>query len=292
MAFFKNFYKPIKQVLSDGYNDDKVSFNLKTKAKSGLDIDFSTERQPGKDFKGVLQWNQTFKQEHGKYQVTGKMNLEGTIDGEVKVTDFGPKGLTLGFQGKLLSENLKDDKPKQNEAEEDKTERDTAGFSVTYEHKNFNFTAQAIQKKLNPFRIDVTSAVHYEGLSVGAGAVINAFPKPTSLQNAFKDYAVGLNYKTDSVLFAFLLEKKATRALIGFRQDVNKDLAIAVEFAQNLQKSVKVPEPGKKLPRDSVFTAGVQYKLNNAVAKVKLNSNGNIIFISNILGNFSWFISS
>jgi len=276
MTFFKNFYKPIKQVLSDGYNEDKVTFNLKTKAKSGLGIEFQGVRQPGKDITGTLQWNQEFKQEHGKYKVNGKMNLQGTIDGEVQVSDFGQKGLTLGFQGKLLSEHTKDEKLKATEAEEDRTDRDTAGINVTYENKNFNFTAQAIQKRLNPFRVALSSAVHYEGLSVGGEAVINAFPKPTSAQNAFKDYAGGLNYKTDSVLFSFLLEKKATRALIGFRQDINKDLAVAVEFAQNLQKSTKTPEPGKKVKRDSVFTAGVQYRKDDAVAKLKINSNGTL----------------
>lgn len=173
--------------------------------------------------------------------------------------------------GLLLAEQQKDTEPLKDESKEDRVVRDNFSTGLSYENENFTVTASILKKRLNPFRVIASASATYEGLSLGAQGIFNAYPKPATTKELLKDYAFGVNYRANDLTLAAQLVNKGQVVKIGYRQDIDRDTAIAVEFNHNLIKQKDQP--------DSTFVAGFQRKLNfDSTVKGKIASTGNTQF--------------
>jgi hypothetical protein len=166
MVLFKDFYKPVKNLFTDNYQEDKVSFKTKTKPNKNLELKFETKRERGKDYCSKLSWIGNFKVSDISAKVEGDVLQIGEVSEKVTIKGLYD-GLTVDGNLKLLTENDENAKRKEKQEDEDKTSRDTVGFGVQYAHKYVDANLSLSKKQLNPFLLGGSLVAKYEDFSAG-----------------------------------------------------------------------------------------------------------------------------
>jgi len=110
-VLFRDFYKPVKNLFSNNYNDDKVILKAKTKPNKNLELSFETKREKGKDYAAKLAWTGNFKVQDASIKVEGEVLQVGEVSEKATIKGLYD-GLTLEGGVKLLTEKSSDTKPK------------------------------------------------------------------------------------------------------------------------------------------------------------------------------------
>jgi len=111
MVLFKDYYKPVKNLFSNNYQEDKVSFKTKTKPNKNLELKFETNREKGKDYEAKLGWTGSFKVKDASIKVEGEVLQIGEVTEKVTIKGLYD-GLTLDGSVKILTEREDNQKKK------------------------------------------------------------------------------------------------------------------------------------------------------------------------------------
>jgi len=261
-VLFRDFYKPVKNLFSNNYNDDKVILKAKTKPNKNLELSFETKREKGKDYAAKLAWTGNFKVQDASIKVEGEVLQVGEVSEKATIKGLYD-GLTLEGGVKLLTEKSSDTKPKSSQKDEDDTTRDQAHFGLTYNHKFADANLQLTKKALNPFLLYGGLALKYEEFSFG-GDFEYEFKERKQEDKLFKSYNFGATLQTDNLLLAAIVEKSFTNAKIGVQHKVDNNTEVGVEFSHKIDKT-----------EHFVVQAGISRKLDDqSNIRAKLLSTG------------------
>merc|ERR1719487_3149266 len=97
--FYDELYKPVKSVFNAGYGST-TKFTVRTKPNADLKLEANGERKESGATDASLKWIQTFRNRGIGYTVTGKLDVEGTVDVGVNATGLA-KGLGAGIETKV-----------------------------------------------------------------------------------------------------------------------------------------------------------------------------------------------
>ncbi len=135
---------------------------------------------------------------------------------------------------------------------------------VSQKGKTFEAT---VEKKLGQaVTVDASSTFAYEGLTVGAKALLTVYPTPQNRADILNNYSLGVRYSDKNYTFAALAEDKLKNVKIGYQQKIDDKLAIAVDINQTLN--------GTTLSKPT-FTLGNTYQIDaDSSVRAKINNNG------------------
>ena len=173
------------------------------------------------------------------------------IDGNVSVSGKAKnaEGLTLGTAVALATDaNSKDNKGK-----------------ATLQYQQPSYTVEStVEKKIgDAVTVDSSVTAKYNNVTVGAQATFIAYPQPAD-KKVIKNYNLGLRYSEKNYTFAVLAENQLKNIKIGYAQDVDANLSLALNVDQDLSKPIR-----------PVFTIGNTYKIDNdSAVRAKIDNNG------------------
>eukprot|EP01080_Neovahlkampfia_damariscottae_P001944 gene1944-1452_t len=272
-SLFKDFYKPVKQVLDKEYAEDSFSFGAKGKSSKDAKFEFSSARNED-SVEASLKYDVKIPADFAAVNGSVKIHSDGNVEDEVTIEDkeVGVKAVLKGTLESSDAGELKDAKA------EAKIIRNSAGVDVTYSHEHFKGTVGVTYRKRTPLKVNASAAGFYEGLSVGGDVTVH----PQDKDNKVDSYNVGMAYKLDNSVFALLVEKKLSAAKLGLQHKFNSDVTGASEFKYDFKK------------KTHDFTVGANVKINEETkvkAKVKKDTSATVALFSklnkNVEANFT-----
>lgn len=253
MFSYSSLYKPVKSILSSGFDPEKSSLGVNTKVNDDLALGIKSSRNNNSGgVESSLAWNQKFQDGFANYEMNGSLDQEGTVSLSLNASGLA-KGLVASVATDLKTNN-----------EDNKVET-----TLDYTHDKFHYTSNyefGSGKKLTVTKSGVAQIV--DGFVAGGEVKLNAYPLPKDKTQILNEYNFGARYSMSNLHIAALFEKSMRTVKIGYAQQIDPNVTVATEFAQDLQS-----ETGTK-PKP-VFTVGSSYKIDNdSSVRAKMNSNG------------------
>lgn len=246
--FYGDLYKPVSNIVRSGYHDGK-SFKVSTKASPALKVTVDGARR-GDATNGLFSWESNEVKNNVAYNLSGSLNLEGNVGVSAKAKNR--EGLTLGLSAALATDaNSKDNKAK---------------ASLQYQQPNYTVETTVEKKVGDAVTVDASVTAKYDRVTVGAHASLLAYPTPVEKSKVLKNYNLGLRYSESNYQFAILAENQLKNVKIGYAQQVDPSLSLALNIDQDLSKPIR-----------PVFTVGNTYKIDaESNVRAKIDNNGNL----------------
>jgi hypothetical protein len=165
MVLFKDYYKQVKSLFSDNYNEDRFVFTTRTRPNKNLEISTETSRVKGKDYVSKLGWSGKFDFSGYNFKVDGDVKQEGEFSEKCTVKGLY-EGVTLEVGAKFLTDK-EENAVKLPPKDEDRKARDTLNFGVLYGNKNSDFSLNLSKKHLNDLLLGGSGSFSYEEFSLG-----------------------------------------------------------------------------------------------------------------------------
>jgi hypothetical protein len=275
---FGDLYKPVKKIVEDNFNSDKVKLTIKTKANDDLDVELNGDRK-GTDLNGDLSWKQVFRQNKAKYTVTGKLDVQGSVSATTEVENL-QEGLTLDASGKLLVDTAG-------------KEKDNVSVGAKYKHKNFTAGTSVKKEVGKPVSVTGNAVALYKGLAVGAQVKLNV-NAPAKADTPVKPvvltgYDLAVRYDVDNLTLAAAVEESLSKVKVGYTQQVRSDLAVGAEFAHDLKTAGAKPKltavVSKQLDADSAVATKLGLMDGDASVAYKLKVNRDLEALFTVQSN-------
>jgi len=246
--FYGDLYRPVDGIVKSGYISGQ---NLKVGTRVSPALAITTEGSKKEGVDGAFSWDSSTQCYGKNLKTNGSLGLDGAVSTQAKIINGD---LVYGGSAVL--------------ATEPSSSNNKVKSFVQYAQKGYTFEATVEKKVGAPVTVDTSATFNYEGLTLGAKALLTAYPTPKNQADILNNYHLGLRYSDKNYTFAALAEDKLQRLKIGFAQKIDDKLSVALDVNQTLA--------GTKLSKPT-FTLGNTYQIDaNSAVRAKINNNGEV----------------
>jgi hypothetical protein len=200
---------------------------------------------------GAFSWDQTTVKNGVTYNASGSLDLNGTIAivGKARNTD----GLSvIGSTAIATDRNSTANKLR---------------LALQFQQPSYTVEATADKAGSELVKVDASFTAKYDKITFGgfAGVLPQKTVKPEeTAATKFTDYGVALRYTEPNYTFAINTVEKFQKIQIGYVQDVDANLSLALHVDEDLQT-----------PKKPTFTVGNTYKIDaGSSVRAKINQLG------------------